>query len=195
MKKKAKIILVLALIIVGIIVMSAMIANAKDKPEESAQLQNSAAYNPLEIEDYNDFEEVQRKVQAANEMGKEIREMNVGKAGVLKRQAESRLFFDNIKSVLIIILMVLAIIILCKKFFKKPALPKKEADAPSETTEDAPKDETTPAEDENTVPTENENSEESAKADAVPQEKSETEPKGSSNEVSEFLDVLNGDKA
>jgi len=89
MRKKTKIILVLALIIAGIIVVSAMIANAKDKPAESAQLQSSAAYNPLEIEDYNDFEEVQRKVQAANDTkGKEIRDIHMGEDNILKKQAE-----------------------------------------------------------------------------------------------------------
>ncbi len=51
-------------------------------------------------------------------IGKEIYSLYSGEgASVLQRQAESRLFFSNLKNLLICILLVVVLIVLCKKGF------------------------------------------------------------------------------
>ena len=51
-------------------------------------------------------------------IGKEIYSLYSGEgASILQRQAESRLFFSNLKNLLICILLVVVLIVLCKKGF------------------------------------------------------------------------------
>ena len=66
-----------------------------------------------------DFDSVKERVDEANNtIGKEIYSLYSGEgASVLQRQAESRLFFSNLKNLLICILLVVVLIVLCKKGF------------------------------------------------------------------------------
>ena len=105
------ILLMTAVIVVFVLALTAIIKFAPDpvrttsydEPQQTASSQQSEG---------TDFDE------ANNTIGKEIYSLYSGEgARVLQRQAESRLFFSNLKNLLICILLVVVLIVLCKKGF------------------------------------------------------------------------------
>lgn len=112
------ILLMTAVIVVFVLALTAIIKFAPDpvrttsydEPQQTASSQQSAG---------TDFDSVKERVDEANNtIGKEIYSLYSGEgASVLQRQAESRLFFSNLKNLLICILLVVVLIVLCKKGF------------------------------------------------------------------------------
>lgn len=112
------ILLMTAVIVVFVLALTAIIKFAPDpvrttsydEPQQTASSQQSAD---------TDFDSVKERVDEVNNtIGKEIYSLYSGEgASVLQRQAESRLFFSNLKNVLICILLVVVLIVLCKKGF------------------------------------------------------------------------------
>ena len=112
------ILLMTAVIVVFVLALTAIIKFAPDpvrttsydEPQQTASSQQSAG---------TDFDSVKERVDEANNtIGKEIYSLYSGEgARVLQRQAESRLFFSNLKNLLICILLVVVLIVLCKKGF------------------------------------------------------------------------------
>ena len=112
------ILLMTAVIVVFVLALTAIIKSAPDpvrttsydEPQQTASSQQSAG---------TDFDSVKERVDEANNtIGKEIYSLYSGEgASVLQRQAESRLFFSNLKNLLICILLVVVLIVLCKKGF------------------------------------------------------------------------------
>lgn len=118
-KRHSKFILLMtAVIVVFVLALTAIIKFAPDpvrttsydEPQQTASSQQSAG---------TDFDSVKERVDEANNtIGKEIYSLYSGEgASVLQRQAESRLFFSNLKNLLICILLVVVLIVLCKKGF------------------------------------------------------------------------------
>ena len=112
------ILLMTAVIVVFVLALTAIIKFAPDpvrttsydEPQQTASSQQSAG---------TDFDSVKERVDEANNtIGKEIYSLYSGEgASVLQRQAESRLFFSNLKNLLICILLVVVLIVVCKKGF------------------------------------------------------------------------------
>lgn len=112
------ILLMTAVIVVFVLALTAIIKFAPDpvrttsydEPQQTASSHQSAG---------TDFDSVKERVDEANNtIGKEIYSLYSGEgASVLQRQAESRLFFSNLKNLLICILLVVVLIVLCKKGF------------------------------------------------------------------------------
>ena len=112
------ILLMTAVIVVFVLALTAIIKFAPDpvrttsydEPQRTASSQQSEG---------TDFDSVKKRVDEANNtIGKEIYSLYSGEgASVLQRQAESRLFFSNLKNLLICILLVVVLIVLCKKGF------------------------------------------------------------------------------
>lgn len=112
------ILLMTAVIMVFVLTLTAIIKFAPDsvrttsydEPQQTASTQQSEG---------TDFDSVKERVDEANNtIGKEIYSLYSGEgASVLQRQAESRLFFSNLKNLLICILLVVVLIVLCKKGF------------------------------------------------------------------------------
>lgn len=112
------ILLMTAVIVVFVLALTAIIKFAPDpvrttsydEPQQTASSQQSEG---------TDFDSVKERVDEANNtIGKEIYSLYSGEgASVLQRQAESRLFFSNLKNLLICILLVVVLIVLCKKGF------------------------------------------------------------------------------
>lgn len=140
------ILLMTAVIVVFVLALTAIIKFAPDpvrttsydEPQRTASSQQSEG---------TDFDSVKKRVDEANNtIGKEIYSLYSGKgASVLQRQAESRLFFSNLKNLLICILLVVVLIVLCKKGFDFKKIKRMLVEEEPSSVQTEPKQETTQA--------------------------------------------------
>lgn len=112
------ILLMTAVIVVFVLALTAIIKFAPDSVRTTFYDEPQQTVSSQQSED-TDFDSVKERVDEANNtIGKEIYSLYSGEgASVLQRQAESRLFFSNLKNLLICILLVVVLIVLCKKGF------------------------------------------------------------------------------
>ncbi len=138
------ILLMTAVIVVFVLALTAIIKFAPDsvrttsydEPQQTASSQQSEGI---------DFDSVKERVDEANNtIGKEIYSLYSGEgASVLQRQAESRLFFSNLKNLLICILLVVVLIVLCKKGFDFKKIKRMLAEEEPSSAQTEPEQETT----------------------------------------------------
>lgn len=168
---------VLALVVINKFIPESTRTAVPSTPQQTTSVQED------NLPQGDDFESVKARVDAANNTtGKEVKSLysDEGKT-VAQKQAESRLFFSNLKNALFCILLIVLIIVLIKKGFNLKKLKgmftdDEEEETPADQTEDEPEDSDKPepkepepkSEDPEPVPSDNSDEEEEPPLDEEP---------------------------
>ena len=136
-----------------------IICRVLPEPSRTATIDQSTQITTSQTEEnlFTDFDSVKERVdQANNSTGKEIKDLYSGEGkSTMQKQLETRLFFNTLKSILICVLLVVAVIVLIKKGFSLKKVKKifdeddetPEDDTPEETPDEEDTSDDTPSED------------------------------------------------